>query len=121
MESLCARWPSELLAAMLEAFPPGQETYIFFTHLFLCQDVRNLVAKAEKLWALHDQKSSLIATVDMPEEKLPSFVASISFRGRVGYEHSLMVLDRYQRPDMTCGYVTKQMNSLVRTCLHLKR
>ena len=52
----------ELLAAMLEACPRGQETNIFFTHLFLCwlpaelrimlgeeyhQDVRNLVVKAD--------------------------------------------------------------------------
>ena len=56
MEPLGA--PSELLATMLEACPHGQETNIFFTHLFLCrlpaelrimlgeddhQDVRNLV------------------------------------------------------------------------------
>ena len=36
MESLGARRPSELLAAMLEACPRGQEANIFFTHLFLC-------------------------------------------------------------------------------------
>ena len=32
------------------------------------QDVRNLVTKADKLWALHGQKSSLVASVDQPEE-----------------------------------------------------
>ena len=37
MESLGARRPSELLAAMLEACPRSQETNIFFTHLFLCR------------------------------------------------------------------------------------
>ena len=35
MEPLGTRGPSELLAAMLEACPRGQETNIFFTHLFL--------------------------------------------------------------------------------------
>ena len=98
METLGARRPSELLAAMLEACPRGQETNIFFTHLFLCrlpaklqimlgeddhQDVRNLVVKADKLWALHGQKSSLVATMDQPEEE-PSIVAAVSSRGRGG-------------------------------------
>ena len=91
MEPLGARRPSELLAAMLEACPRGQETNIFFTHLFLCrlpaelrimlgeddhQDVRNLVAKADKLWAMHGQKSSLIAAVDQPEED-GAFIAAV--------------------------------------------
>ena len=45
------------------------------------QDVRNLVVKADKLWALHGQKSSLVATVDQPEKE-PSVVAAVSSRGR---------------------------------------
>ena len=68
---------------MLETSPRGQETNIFFTHLFLCrlpaelrimlseddhQDVRNLVSKADKPWALHGQKRSLVASVDQLEE-----------------------------------------------------
>ena len=83
MESLGARRPSELLAVMLETSPSGQETNNFFTHLFLCrlpaelrimlseddhQDVRNLVSKADKPWALHGKKSSLVASVDQLEE-----------------------------------------------------
>ena len=95
MEPLGARRPSELLATMLEACSRGQETNIFFTHLFLCrlpaelrimlgeddhQDVRNLVVKADKLWALHGQKSSLVATMDQPEEE-PSVIAAVSSRG----------------------------------------
>ena len=32
------------------------------------QDVRNLVTKADKLWALHGQESSLVASVDQLEE-----------------------------------------------------
>ena len=98
MGDLGARRPSELLAAILELCPHGQETSLFFTHLFLCrlpselrimlgednhQDVRLLITKADKLWALHGQKSSLIATVDQPEEE-PSVVAAISSRGRGG-------------------------------------
>ena len=71
MGDLGARRPSELLAAMLELCPCGQETSRFFTHLFLCplpaelrimlgeddhQDVRLLITKADKLWAMHSQK-----------------------------------------------------------------
>ena len=37
MGDLGARRPSELLAAMLELCPCGQETSLFFTHLFLCR------------------------------------------------------------------------------------
>ena len=99
MEPLGTRGPSELLAAMLEACPRGQETNIFFTHLFLChlpaelrimldeddhQDVRNLVAKADKLWALHGQKNSLIASVDQPEEETSVVAAVGAARGRGG-------------------------------------
>ena len=100
MESLGARRPSELLAAMLETCPRGQETNIFFTHLFLCrlpaelciiiigeddhQDVRNLVAKADNMWALHGQKSSLVASLDQPEEDSAVIAAVGATRGRSG-------------------------------------
>ena len=99
MESLGARRPSELLVAMLETCPHGQETNIFFTHLFLCrlpaelcimlgeddhQDVRNLVSKADKLWALHGQKNSLVASVDQPEEDSVVIAAVGATRGRGG-------------------------------------
>ena len=99
MEPLGTRRPSELLAAMLEACPRGQETNIFFTHLFLCrlpaelrimrgeddhQDVRNLVTKADKLWALHGQKSGLVASVDEPEEDSAVGAAVGATRGRGG-------------------------------------
>ena len=99
MEPLGARRPSELLAAMLEACPRGQETNIFFKHLFLCrlpaklrimlgeddhQDVRNLVTKADKLWALHGQKSSLVASVDQPEEDSAVIASVGATRGRGG-------------------------------------
>ena len=75
MGDLGARRPSELLAAMLELCPRGQGTSLFFTHLFLCQlpaklrkilgeddhqDVRLLINKADKLWAIHGQKTHLV-------------------------------------------------------------
>ena len=97
MEPLGTRGPSQLLAAMLEACPCSQETNIFFTHLFLCrlpaelrimlgedthQDVRNLVTKADKLWTLHGQKSSLVASVDQPEEDSAIITALGATRGR---------------------------------------
>ena len=99
MESLGARRPSELLAAMLEACPRSQETNIFFTHLFLCrlpaelrimlgeddhQGVRNLVTKVDKLWAFHGQKSSLVASVDQPEEDSAIIAALGATLGRGG-------------------------------------
>ena len=83
MGDLGARQPSELLAAMLELCPRGQETSLFFTHLFLCclpaelrimlgeddyQDVRLLITKADKLWARHGQKFHLVAAVEQPVE-----------------------------------------------------
>ena len=99
MGDLGARRPSELLAAMLELCPRGQETSLFFTHLFLCrlpaelrimlgeddhQDVRLLITKADKLWAMHGQKSNLVAAVDQPEEADPSLLAAFAARGRGG-------------------------------------
>ena len=82
---------------MLETCLRGQETNIFFTHLFLCrlpaelcimlgeddhQDVRNLVSKADKLWALHGQKNNLIASVHQPEEDSAVIAAVGATRGR---------------------------------------
>ena len=81
---------------MLETCLRGQETNIFFTHLFLCrlpaelrimlgeddhQDVRNLVSKADKLWALHGQKNNLIVSVDQPEEDSAIITAIGTTRG----------------------------------------
>ena len=79
MEPLGGRRPSELLAAMLDLCPRGQESNIFFTHLFLerlpaelrimlgeddHQDPRPLAAKADQLWALHGGRFATIAAVD---------------------------------------------------------
>ena len=99
MGDLGARRPSELLAAMLELCPRGQETSLFFTHLFLCrlpselrimlgeddhQDVRLLITKADKLWAMHGQKSYMVAAVEQTVEDYPSLVAAVASRGRGG-------------------------------------
>ena len=99
MGDLGARRPSELLAAMLELCPRGQETSLFFTHLFLCrlpaelcimlgednhQDVRLLINKADKLWAMHSQKSHLVATVEQPVEDNPSLLAAVASSGHGG-------------------------------------
>ena len=51
------------------------------------QDVRNLVTKANKLWALHDQKSSLVASVDQPEEDSAVIAAVGATRGRGGHRN----------------------------------
>ena len=46
------------------------------------KDVRNLVTKADKLWALHGQKSSLVASVDQPGEDSAIITAVGATRGR---------------------------------------
>ena len=84
---------------MLELCPRGQETSLFFIHLFLCrlpeelrimlgeddhQDVRLLITKANKLWAMHGQKSHMVAAVEQPVEEDPSLLAAVSSRGQGG-------------------------------------
>ena len=49
------------------------------------QDVRNLVTKADKLWALHGQKSSLVASVDQLEEDSAVIAAVGATRGPGGF------------------------------------
>jgi len=93
MEPLGGRRPSELLAAMMELCPRGQERNIFFTHLFLerlpaelrillgeddHQDPRPLADKADQLWALHGGKFAAVAAVEPVE---PAQVAAVSSRG----------------------------------------
>jgi hypothetical protein len=95
MESLGGRTPSQLLAAMLELCPRGQEGNMFFTHLFLerlpaelrimlgeddHQDPRPLAEKADKLWALHGAKLGHIAAVDGNAAE-PAQVAAVASRG----------------------------------------
>jgi hypothetical protein len=106
MEPLGARKPSELLAAMLELSPRGQEGNIYFTHLFLRllprelrimlgeddhQDPRPLAEKADKLWAIHGrgQTAAAVAAVNLMGEELefgePAPVAAVRpFQGRGG-------------------------------------
>ena len=85
---------------MLELCPSEQETSLFFTHLFLCrlpaelrimlgednhQDVRLLITKADKLWAMHGQKSHLVIAVEQPVEEDPSLLAAVASRGQGGH------------------------------------
>lgn len=98
MEPMGGRKPSELLSAMLELCPRGQEANMFFTHLFLerlpaelrimlgeddHQDPRTLAEKADKLYALHGFRSSSVASVDLLEEE-PSQIAAVASRGGRG-------------------------------------
>ena len=84
---------------MLELCPRGQETSLFFTHLFLCrlpaelrimlgeddhQDIRLLINKADKLWAMHSQKSHLVSAVEQPVEDDPSLPTAVASRGHGG-------------------------------------
>ena len=94
MGPLGGRRPSELLAAMLELCPRGEEKNVFFTHLFLerlpaelrimlgeddRQDPRSLADKADQLWAMHGGKSHQIAAVAADVQELdPLSVAAIS-------------------------------------------
>jgi hypothetical protein len=95
MEPLGGRKPSQLLAAMLELCPRGQEGNMFFTHLFLerlpaeprimlgendHQDPRPLAEKADKLWDLHGAKLGQIASVERSTAELAQ-VAVVSARG----------------------------------------
>lgn len=96
MEPLGGRKPSELLAAMLELCPRGEESNIFFTHLFLQrlpaelrimlgeddhQDPRPLAEKADQLWALHGGRMASVATVDLLVDE-PAQVAAVASRGQ---------------------------------------
>jgi len=89
MGPLGGRRPSELLTAMLEYCPRGEECNTFFTHLFLQRlpaelrillgeddhrDPRPLAAKADQLWAVNGARSAHIAAV--AEE--PAQVAAVA-------------------------------------------
>jgi len=96
MGPLGGRRPSELLAAMLELCPRGEERNIFFTHLFLerlpaelrimlgendREDVRALADKADQLWALHGGRVHQIAAVEASELG-SSTVAAVAAKGK---------------------------------------
>ena len=48
------------------------------------QDVRLLITKADKLWAMHGQKSHMVAAVEQTVEDDPTLVAAVASRGRGG-------------------------------------
>ena len=81
----------------------GQETSLFFTHLFLCQvpaelRIMLLINKDDKLWAMHGQRSNLVATVEQPVEDDPSLLAAVASRGHGGRGGRSRPADELQRP-----------------------
>jgi len=94
MGPLGGRRPSELLTAMLEFCPRGEESNRFFTHMFLQRlpaelrillgeddhrDPRPLAVKADQLWAVNGAKAAHIAAVASGEPE-PASVAAVAAR-----------------------------------------
>ena len=94
MGPMGGRRPSELLTAMLEFCPKGEETNRFFTHLFLQRlpaelrillgeddhwDPRPLAFKADQLWAVNGARAAHIAAVADGQQE-PAQVAAIASR-----------------------------------------
>jgi len=88
------RRPSELLTAMLEFCPRGEENNRFFTHMFLQRlpaelrillgeddhrDPRPLAVKADQLWAVNGARAAHIAAVADGQQE-PAQVAAIASR-----------------------------------------
>ncbi len=80
MQSLGGRKPSEMMAAMLEVCPRGEEKTNLFACLFLQRlpreirvllarvdhkDPKALAQQADELWALHDGRSETVAAVQL--------------------------------------------------------
>ena len=97
MEALGDRRPSELLAAMLEICPAGEEKSKFFAFHFLHrlpqelrimlgeddhQEVHQLAAKADKLWAIHGHRlHGSVAAATAPTADLNAVRGSFNKRG----------------------------------------
>ena len=97
LEALGDRKPSELLAAMLEICPAGEEKSKFFAFLFLHrlpqelrimlgeddhQEVHQLAAKADKLWAIHGHRlHGTVAAATVPSADLNAVRGSFTKRG----------------------------------------
>jgi len=85
MGGLGSRWPSQLLAEMMELCPDDEEASCFFVFLFLQRlpawlrvqleaddqaDIRQLAARADRLFALHGHKQSeSVAAAVMTEDQ----------------------------------------------------
>jgi hypothetical protein len=100
MQSLGGRKPSEMMAAMLEVCPRGEEKTNLFACLFLQRlpreirvllarvdhkDPKALAQQADELWALHDGRSETVAVVQ-PDFGDSEMVAALRAgdRGRGG-------------------------------------
>ena len=96
MGPLGGRRLSELLTAMLEYCPRGEECNTFFTHLFLQRlpaelrvllgeddhrDPRPLAAKADQLWAVNGARSAHIAAVAEEPAQVAAVAQKQSARG----------------------------------------
>jgi hypothetical protein len=84
MPALGARKPSELMAAMLEICPRGEEKTTLFACMFLQrlprelrvllarvdhQDPKELAERADELWGLHDSPATVSQLSIQPEEE----------------------------------------------------
>jgi hypothetical protein len=94
MPALGSRKPSDLMAAMLETCPRGEENSNLFACIFLQRlpleirvllanvdhkDPKVLATRVDELWALHDNPGSSISTVAVvqPEGQEVDFVAAV--------------------------------------------
>jgi hypothetical protein len=99
MLALGGRKPSELMAAMLETCPRGEEKTNLFACIFLKRlpreirvllakadhkEPKTLAAQADELWALHDNTNSGGGVATVQENAVPDFVAAISGDRRRG-------------------------------------
>ena len=93
MPALGSRKPSELMAAMLETCPRGEEKTNLFACIFLQRlpreirvllakadhkDPKTLVTQADELWALHDTSNGGGGVAAVQESPDSDFVAAIS-------------------------------------------
>ncbi len=100
MLALGSRKPSDLMAAMLETCPRGEEKSNLFAYIFLQRlpreirvllanvdhkDPKALATRADELWALHDNpgtSSSSTVAVVQPDGQEVDFVAAVRSGGQ---------------------------------------
>ncbi len=95
MPPLGDRRPSQMMAAMLEMCPPGDEKSKLFPALFLqrlpaqlrvllakddLSNLRSLAEHADELWAHHQQEAAVVAAVE-PDGPGEDLVAAVGSRG----------------------------------------
>jgi hypothetical protein len=96
-----SRKPSQLLSAMLQNCPRGEERNVFFHFMFLQRlpaslrsllgevdhgDPRALAARADRLWSVHSSQHGTVAAATASGENLVAAVSSAaSGRGKSGH------------------------------------